>query len=295
MKKSKKLAFFGTESFSIPSLLALIDAGWPIACVVTKPNSRSGRGLKYRSPAVKHIASQHGLTVIQPDSVRDIDEDLAASGVSAGILAAYGKILPATTINLFPQGIINLHPSLLPKYRGPSPVETAILEGDRQTGLSLMKLTERMDAGPVYCQLPVKLTGREYKGELVDVLARLGASLLIEKLESILEGKLDPVPQIEAKASYTKLITKSDGLIDWLSPAQTIERQIRAYQGYPKSRARLFDKYDVVITRARVAQREETGQLIIRCRPGLLQIDELIAPSGRLVNGADFLRGYPIS
>lgn len=292
MNKSKKLVFFGTETFSVPSLLALLEANWPIAYVVTKPDSRSGRGLKYRYPAVKEAAVHHGLTVIQPNQVNDINAQLAASGASAGVLAAYGKILSPTTIDLFPQGIINLHPSLLPKYRGPSPIEAAILAGDKQTGLSLMKLTEHMDAGPVYWQLPVKLTGQEYKDELVTKMAQLGANLLVEKLESILNGELVPVPQVEADATYTKLIAKRDGVIDWRSPAQAIERQVRAYQGYPKSRAKLFDKYDVIITRVKVVAREEAGQLVIKCQPGLLQIDELVAPSGRLVKGADFLRGY---
>jgi methionyl-tRNA formyltransferase len=293
MKKSKKLIFFGTEQFSAASLQKLIDGGWDIAAVVTKPDHRSGRGLKLNEPIVKTIALKSGLEVVQPTSSTELDQKIKNLGAHAGVLVSYGKIIPQRTIDLLPGGIINVHPSLLPKYRGPSPIETAILNGDKETGVTLMGLVAKMDAGPIYAQQTVALTGKENRLSLSAKLADLGADMLNAHLGSILEGKTTPKPQNEADATYCKLISKADGIIDWSEPAEIIEREVRAYLGFPKTRTKLFDKYDVVITKTTVASAPNDEGLFIKTGSGDIKILELIAPSGRKVSGDEFLRGYP--
>jgi methionyl-tRNA formyltransferase len=195
---------------------------------------------------------------------------------------AYGRIIPADIIKIFPHGIINIHPSLLPKYRGPTPIEQAILDGAEITGTSIMRLVSEMDAGPVYAQSKISLNGNESKEELANKQLEIGSRLLIDNLPSILDGTLSPAAQDNSKATYTKLLNKT---------AEIIQRQIRAFAGYPKSRADLLNR-SVVITKSRVAQDKDDGELVMRCNPGWLEITELTAPSGRSMSGAEFLRGY---
>lgn len=291
MKASKRVIFFGTEDFSVPSLQKLLDTGWSVLVVVTKPDSPSGRGQKISPPKVKEIAQKHGITVLQPQKVDEINNAIAKLKPDLGVLVAYGKIIPQSTIDLFPGGIVNAHPSLLPKYRGPSPIEAAILNGDKETGVSLMRLTAGMDEGAVYDQKRVDLKGSENRPELYKQLAELSADYLLGKLEAIAEGWLMPKPQIDAEATYTKLLKKEDSVMDFGLPADVLERQVRAYAGWPKSQAKIHGQ-DVIVTKARMAKDEKDGDLVIRCSPGYLEILELIAPSGRRVSGADFLRGY---
>lgn len=291
MKKSARLVFFGTEDFSCASLESLIESGWTISAVVTKPDRRSGRGQKSTVPPVKTVAQQHNIPVLQPERVSESKQEIADFLPSHGVLVSYGAIIPQSIIDLFTGGIINLHPSLLPSYRGPAPIEAAILNGDAQTGLSLMLLNAEMDAGPVYAKRTVVLSAQDDQISLTGKLAALGSHFLIEKLHLITSGFLQPHPQDDSKASYTKLLKKDDGKIDWTLPAEIYERQIRAFLRYPRTRTKLGGQ-EVIITKARVASSEEDGHLVKRCHPGWLEILELTASSGRLMSGADFLRGY---
>jgi methionyl-tRNA formyltransferase len=204
---------------------------------------------------------------------------------------AYGRIIPQEIIDIFPHGIINIHPSLLPKYRGPTPIEQAILEGVTETGTSIMQLVSKMDAGPVFAQETVKLSDLETKEQLATRLLNLGGELLLGNLPSILDGTLKPMSQNESEVSYTNLISKDDGNVNFEKPAEQLEREIRAYYGWPRSRAKIFDK-ETVINKARIARNSEDGSLVIACKQGYLEIEELVAPSGRTVTGAEFLRGY---
>jgi methionyl-tRNA formyltransferase len=170
-------------------------------------------------------------------------------------------------------------------------VETAILEGLSETGVSLMSLTAKMDAGPVYLQERIKLNGSETKPELARKVLRQGNKMLVENLGYILDGTLEPIPQDAAGATFSKLLTKQDGIIDFNEPAEIIERKVRAFLGYPKTRAKLFNQ-EIVITKARVAKNAGDGVLVAKCRPGYLEILELTGPSGRTMSGADFTRGY---
>ncbi|HEX4662531.1 MAG TPA: methionyl-tRNA formyltransferase [Candidatus Saccharimonadales bacterium] len=293
MQTSSPLIFFGTEDFSAVTLQTLIDSGWPVAAVITKPNFRRGRSQQLAQPKVKDIALAANIPVWQPHKLIEVQDDIKKLQPVAGVLVSYGKIIPQSIIDLFTPGIINVHPSLLPKYRGPSPIESAIVHDDSKTGVSIMSLSKDMDAGPVYSQKVVPLTGHETKPELYHQLATIGANLLVEKLPAIISGELTPQPQHETAASYCKLLTKADGLLlPDQKTANVCEREVRAYLGYPKSRLS-FDGHDIIVTKARVAKARNDGDFVIACADNTyLEVQSLVAPSGRTVSGADFLRGH---
>lgn len=322
------IVFFGTEDFSARSLEALIANGFNVVAVVTKPDSARGRNRQLSSPLVKQIADEHKIAVLQPNKLDDdfieqltktvehrsaVFEEETLSEVQAdkssetvyssessrkgtsmqGVLVSYGKILPKSVLNLFPDGIINVHPSLLPKYRGPSPIESAILNGDEQTGVTIMRLSEEMDAGPLYQQRTHLLNGAETKPELYNDLANLGAQLLVETLPSIQSGQLLPVAQDDEHATYCSLLNKNDGLMDpEHKTAERLEREVRAYLGYPKSRI-IVGGHEIVVTDSAVVNEQKDDALVITCKDSsLLEITGLIAPSGRYMSGQDFRRGY---
>ena len=286
------IIFFGTDDFSLTALTALIEADYPIAAVVTKPDTKQGRGHKITQPVVKTLALSHNIPVWQPQKLSEITESIAALGAPVGILSSYGKIIPQRTIDLFHPGIINIHPSLLPQHRGPTPIETAIAQGDSKTGVSIMQLAAGMDNGPVYAAKEYALTGRETSLELYHTLAVLGANLLLETLPSIIDSSLTPHAQDDAKATFTRLLSKDDA---WLDPknidASSAEQQIRAFQVFPKTKLRIND-HIIIITKAHVAD-DPVGSIDIACSDGrYLAIDEVIAPSGRRMSADDFARGY---
>jgi methionyl-tRNA formyltransferase len=289
---SKKVIFFGTEDFSLVALQGLVEAGYSVAAVVTKPDSKRGRNQQLTQPAVKVYATAHNIPVWQPTKLSDISDDIKNLGDIAGVLVSYGKIVPENIINLFKPGIINVHPSLLPLYRGPSPIESAIMNGDLQTGVSIMQLTAKMDAGPVYTQTAYTLSGHESKLELYSQLASIGTRLLIESLPDILAGSLQPTAQDEDAATYCQLLQKDDSTLvpDNLTAGQA-ERKVRAHLGFPKTKVNILGN-TVIITKAHISSESKTP-LDIRCQDGAyLSIDELIAPSGRLMNAQAFLNGY---
>lgn len=294
MGTSKRLVFFGTENFSLPSLQALVEGGFNVVAVVTKPDSVRGRSGKLVSPAVKIYAESQNIPVYQPQKLADIHDDLIALNPDAGVLVSYGKILPQRTLDVFePIGIINLHPSALPRYRGPAPIEAALLNGDKEVGISIMKLTYEMDAGPVFVQTTQPLAGNETKPELYDRLAQDGATLLYETLPDILENQIEPKEQKENDVSYTSLLRKQDGILDpTTDAAHVLERKVRAYLTYPKTRLTLHD-VDVIVTSVFVTESSSSAPLVISCaNDTYLAVRELIAPSGKTMSGEAFKRGY---
>lgn len=289
---NKKIVFFGTEEFSARFLSALLRANYEIVAVVTKPDSKKGRGNKVSSPRVKQIAIEHDIPVWQPHTLNDIIPDISALGEVAAVLVSYGKIIPKNVIDCFSPAIINVHPSLLPRYRGPSPVETAILNGDTHTGVSIMKLEVAMDAGPVYAQYPLDLTGTESKQGLYRILGDIAEAGLLEVLPAILNEALLPEAQDDALATYCQLLQKADGLLD---PTQLTaieaERRVRAYAGFPNTRIVVHDQ-TIIITKAHIAAVKESLLDIAFTDETTLAIDELIAPSGKKMNAKAFIHGY---
>lgn len=288
---SKTIIFFGTDAFSVSALRHLIDAGYTIGAVVTKPDSRSGRGQQLTAPAVKALALEHDIPVWQPSRLSDITDDIRALGDVVGVLSSFGRIIPQETIDLFTPGIINIHPSLLPTYRGPSPIETAILNGDSQTGVSIMLLTAAMDAGPVYVQKTYPLNGSETQADLYETLADLGSRLLITSLPAILDGSLQPTEQ-QGTPTYTQLLQKADALADPTAlTADQLARKVRAHGLFPKTKLTLLGQL-VTVTAVHVSA-ERTSLLDVTCADqSYVVIDELIGPSGRRMSGQDFLNGY---
>lgn len=273
-KMSKTIVFFGNERIATgvtthaPTLRGLIEAGYEVKAVVS--NFEQGRSRKSRHLEIEEVCKEHNIPLILSEKPLDLLEQLEGYNAAAGVLIAYGKIVPQKLIDIFPRGIINIHPSLLPLHRGPTPLESVILDGSTKTGVSVMKLVKAMDAGPVYAQSEVELNGKETKQELADTLLSVGLAMLLEVLPGILDGSIIALPQDDESATYDSLISKDRGIIDWNKSAVTLEREIRAYAEWPRSRTTLAGK-DVIITKAHVAAESHLTQ----GRPGD------IAPTGR--------------
>lgn len=299
MKRPYRLIFFGNERLvsglkhsDTPVLKGLIERDYDIAAIVvnhTDSTSRNARKLE-----VAQIAADYGIPLLSPEKPSDIIEQLASYNADAAVLSAYGRILSQRVIDLFkPIGIINIHPSLLPKYRGPTPIESTILHGDMTAGVSIMQLSAGMDEGPVYAQARINVPRAVNKFELYETLSKIGAELLFDTLPDILSGSVQPKPQKSDGVSITSLISKKEGqLHPETDDATILERKIRAYQGFPKSHLTLFDN-DVIITSAQVVENPSTSQLVIPCaNETWLKVDTLVAPSGRTMSGDAFLHGY---
>jgi len=289
------IVFFGTEDHSLIALQALVDAGYPVAAVVTKPDMPKGRGKRLTAPAVKTYSTEKNIPVWQPTKLKEITEAIKQLGNPVGVLVSFGKIIPQATLDLFTPGIINVHPSLLPLYRGPSPIESAILNRDNKTGVTIMKLEAAMDAGPIYVQVPYALDFTETKPELYDTLFTLGANLLVSNLASIVSGELQPTAQDESAATYCSLLNKDMSPLDLskLTPGDA-EAHVRAYLGFPRSRVTI-GQYNLIITKAHGVMTKETPLDLVCANGAFLAIDEVIAPSGKTMSAKEFLRGYPLA
>lgn len=301
---SKRILFFGNERLatgvatSATTLQSLISAGYDVAALVVAQQP-PGNGRQPRLLESAAVAKAAGVPVLAPTRLSQAKAQLAAYRAEAAVLVAYGKIVPQSIIDIFPAGIINIHPSLLPRHRGPTPIESVILAGETATGVSLMQLSSEMDAGPVYAQSDLKLVGNETKQDLADQLLTLGAQLMISHLPAILSGQLKPKPQLTSGVSYDKKIIKTDGQLDWQLTANQLERQIRAYAGWPKCHTKLMNS-EVIITTAQVVARQgpvgklliESGRLGIYCQSGVLMIDRLIPAGKREMTAQAFLAGH---
>jgi len=300
---SNRILFFGNErlatglSTSAPTLRALVDAGYDVVAVVVA-QKEVGKSRKGRELEIVQVAEAVNLPALVIDDLAAAKDQLASYKAEAAVLIAYGKIVPQSVIDVFPRGIVNIHPSLLPKHRGPTPIESVILSGEAETGVSLMSLAAEMDAGPVYDQQAIKLNGNETKQELADQLGEIGKDLVIKNLPAILDGSLQPKPQAD-DATYDELIDKEDGVIDWQKPAGQLEREVRAYLDWPRSRISIGST-DVIITKSHVAEGSgtpgtlliEAKQLGVYCGEGLLVIDNLIPAGKKEMPAQAFLSGY---
>jgi len=252
---NKRIVFFGNErlvsgleSTDAPILTGLIERGYQVAAVVSHHSASKSRN--QRPLEVAEIAKKHNIPLYLPAKPNEIIDEIRSLKPDAAVLVAYGRIISQAVIDLFPLGIINIHPSLLPEFRGPTPIESAILNGNTKTGVSIMKLSAGMDDGPVFAQQKIPLAG-DTKQEVYKKVVDSSTQLLFDILPSILDGSLQPKAQDDTKATYSKLIDKSDGIIDWNKPAIQIEREIRAYAGWPQSKTNLAG-IDIVITQASV-------------------------------------------
>jgi methionyl-tRNA formyltransferase len=295
----EKIVFFGNERIATgvttdaPTLRGLVEAGYNVVAVISSFQTATSRNA--RQLEIEAVAREFNIPLLLPSRPADIFDELSTLNADLGVLVAYGRIVPQKIIDLFPRGIVNIHPSLLPLHRGSTPIERAILDGDTQTGVSIMQLAAAMDAGPVWAQETLPLAGNESKPDLAAKLLAMGSSLLIDNLSRILSGAATPEPQDNKLATYDKPLTKADGVIDPSKPAAQIEREIRAYLGWPGSRAQLFDA-DVIITAAHVAPSTEAvnpKDLILTCGENTQLVIDRLKPAGkREMTGREFLAGH---
>ena len=303
-----RVVFMGTPAFAVPTLVSLLDAGCEIVGVYTQPDRRSGRGRRLTPPPVKQAAVERGLPVFQPTSLRrdaDARQQLASLKPDLILVAAYGLFLPADTLDVPPLGALNIHPSLLPKHRGPSPVATAILEGDTTTGVTLMQLDEGMDSGPIIAQRETTIGVNETAEDLTVRLFEMGAQLLADTLPRWRTGEFAPKPQCKADATITRLLRREDGEIDWTRPADHIARQIRAYHPWPGTfthwngkqlkvqQAVPFDNEEEFVTGTVLEIDQGIRQGIgVATGAGILLLQR-VQPEGRqAMDIGDFTRGY---
>jgi len=232
-----RLVFMGTPEFAVPSLEALMRGSYRVAAVYTQPDKKAGRGQRVVMCPVKQLAASRGLQVIQPDSLKVASavDRLASFVPELIVVAAFGHILPPGVLALPKFGCLNVHPSLLPRYRGSSPIATAILQGDEVTGVTIMLMDVGLDSGPILSQTNVSISADDTTGSLTVKLAQAGAQLLMETLPSWLEGRIKPQLQEEGAASYTKVIAKGDGEVDWQLPAVELWWRVRAFNPWPGS------------------------------------------------------------
>ena len=231
-----KLVFFGTSKFAVPALKTLVANGYELMAIITMPDQPAGRKKVITPPPVKISAEKLGLTILQPASLKkDLDffEQFTTINADLAVVAAYGNIIPQQYLDSIPKGFLNIHPSLLPKYSGPTPIQTAILNGDETSGVTIIKLDAGMDSGPIVTKQELRIMNFEYYSQLHDKLAEFGAKLLIETIPRYLNGEIELQKQNEKEVTITKKYTREDGRIDWQKTPLKIYDQIRALNPEP--------------------------------------------------------------
>ena len=294
-----KMLFAGTPDFALASLRALLSAGLVPAAVLTQPDRPAGRGKKITASPVKKFALEAEIPLLQPQTLKDpeVVNKITAMQPDIIIVAAYGLILPQAVLDIPVHGCLNVHASLLPRWRGAAPVQQAILEGDSETGISLMQMEAGLDSGPVFATSATPIGAAETAGELHDRLALLGGELLVEKLAEILAGTLDSAPQDDSMATYAGKVKTADAAIMWSNCAAKILRKIRAYNPVPGAffdldgarikcwRAELHDGIEGPGGTIQAAGKEG---LDVACGEGGLRLLELQRPGGRRITAAEF-------
>ncbi len=304
-----RIIFMGTPELAAASLAALLrETSFLVVAVVTQPDRPKGRELKLQPSPVKQLAVSAGLPVLQPERARDENflGELRALAPDLIAVAAFGQILPKTLLELPRFGCLNVHTSLLPKYRGAAPIQSAILNGDAETGVTIMKMDVGLDTGDILTQRPTPIHDEDNAATLHDRLAQLGAELLVQTIPDYVTGKIQPRAQDAACATHVAKIKKEDGRIDWQQPARAIWNRIRAFTPWPgaftflpgQPQPQLLKIWGAeVISRSgnagEILQAEKSG-IIIGCGEDALRVTSLQREGGRRMSAADFLAGHPL-
>ncbi|MDX9892998.1 MAG: methionyl-tRNA formyltransferase [Patescibacteria group bacterium] len=303
MAKDNKIIFLGTPNFAVPSLQALIDNNFKPFLVITQPDRPVGRKQELVAPPVKVLAQENGIPVIQPENKRELEKFFKDNNCEVAILVAYGMLITAETLELPKWGFLNIHPSLLPKYRGSSPLQTALLNGDTQSGVSIIKLTYGIDAGPIVGSKKFEISQNDNAETLHDKAAKLGAELLIELLPSYLAGQIEARVQDDSQATYTRIISREDGLINWQRSAEEIARQFKAFTPWPGVFSQLTNKRLKIVNlsvlegdfRADIIPGTlflgPNKQLCAKCGQGAIVLDTVQLEGKQQLSGTEFLRG----
>jgi len=309
-KRDLRIVFFGTPDFAAVVLEALIENDFNIVAVFTQPDKKVGRRRKIVFSPVKKLALEKKISVFQPENLQDIGiiGEIRETGAGLIIVAAYGKILPKEVLEISQYGAINVHASLLPKYRGASPVQSAILAGEKETGITLMLMNEKMDEGDIVAQEKIKIGENETAESLLGKLGKLGAKMIIEFIPEWIAGKIKPQRQDGKKATYCKLVKREDGKIDWGNEtAGEIYRKWRAFQPWPgifalyckKGRSSRLKLVDVSLG-LEVGAGKKPGGIVkynkdaaVETKKGLIVLRKVQPEGKKIMNAGDFLRGNP--
>lgn len=291
MTKSPTIVFFGSGPVAAATLEGLSNSGFNFEAIVTKPRAEGHRG----DVPVLEFAQKHNLPVFTPRKKDELTKLFKKRSFKsrAGLVVDYGIIIAKEVIDSFPLGIVNSHFSLLPEWRGADPITFSVLSGQRVTGVSLMLINEKLDEGKLLSQQKLNLDLDVTTPDLTQKLITTSNSMIVRDLPKYLAGDIKPYDQPEEPISYSRKLTKEDGVLDLSKPATVLEREVRAFRGWPKSRITLWGKYPIIVTKTRVASSEQDGALVLDCGANTyLEILELTAPSGKHMTGEAFLRGY---
>ena len=294
-----KIVFMGSPGFATPSLRALAGS-YDVVGIVTQPDRASGRGRELKKPPVKTLALELGIPVMQPEKLRapEAMAQLQAWSPDLIVVAAFGQILKQDVLDLPRYGCLNVHASLLPRWRGAAPINAAILHGDEETGVTIMKMDAGLDSGAMLAKRAMRLTRDDTAGSVTDALSHLGADLLIETLPNYLSGKIMPIPQPEEGATYAPMLKKDEGRLDFTRHVDALERQVRAFNPWPSA----FMDYDGALLKVHRAHMQagdasagkrlvSQDQPAVGARGGLLILDEVQPAGKKSMSGKSFLAG----
>ena len=297
------LAFFGTPDFAVPVLAGLLEAGHGVVCVYSQPPRPAGRGHRARPAPVHRFAEARGLAVRAPATLKDpkAQRDFAALGLDAAVVAAYGLLLPAEILSAPRLGCLNVHASLLPRWRGAAPIARAILAGDAESGVTIMRMSEDLDSGVIVLQERMPVPSAATAASLEDALAGLGARLIVQALDGLDRGRLEPVPQPADGVTWAAKLTRAEGRLDWHRPAAELERRVRAFAPQPGAWF-THDGERIKVLAAAIAPAEGEGRpgvvlddrLTVACGEDALRLLELQRAGRAAMSAAAFLRGYEI-
>lgn len=310
-----KIIFAGTPEFAAVALEALHEAGFAIPLILTQPDRPAGRGMQLQASPVKQFALAHGISVAQPVSLRldgkypDVAKEahdlLRATPHDVMVVAAYGLILPRSVLDIPKYGCINIHASLLPRWRGAAPIHRAIEAGDAETGVTIMQMEEGLDTGPMLSMQRLPIMPDETTGSLHDKLAALGGKMIVDALRKLEQGNLSAIPQPDEGANYAAKIAKEEAALDFSCPAQSLARKIRAFNPFPGASAS-FNGVAIKLWRAeaitsssdaapgQVLAASAQDGVIVACGDGALRLTELQKPGGKKLPAAEFLKGFPM-
>jgi methionyl-tRNA formyltransferase len=300
-----RIAFAGTPAFAVPALRGLVAAGATVPLVLTQPDRPAGRGRQLTASPVKNLALELGLPLAQPATLRAPTELPSGERPDLMVVVAYGLKLPRSWLEWPRRGCINLHASLLPRWRGAAPIQRAVLAGDAETGISVMQMDAGLDTGPVHLERATRIGARETAGELHDRLAALAAEALLEALPRVLDGTSAPTPQDDSRATLAPKIAKSEAALDWRAPAVRLERQVRAFCPWPVAEAHLTDgrRLRVFAAEALAGPVDSTpGTIVAAGRHGIdvatgdgvLRLRKIQPPSGRVMEASAYLGAHSI-
>ncbi|MCE9650634.1 MAG: methionyl-tRNA formyltransferase [Parvibaculum sp.] len=301
---SLRIAFMGTPEFSVPVLAELIGAGHEIAAVYSQPPRKAGRGMAEQPSPVHRFAQEHGLEIRTPVSLKSADEQnaFAALGLDVAVVVAYGLILPKPVLDAPRLGCLNLHASLLPRWRGAAPIQRAIMAGDKQTGVMVMQMDVGLDTGPVLLAEHVPIAPSATSGSLHDELSQIGASLMVRALAALERGTLQATPQPEEGVTYAKKIEKDEARIDWSRTAHDLDCHIRGLSPFPGAFFEVASTRVKILRATPVSGKGAPGEVLsledgitIACGGGALKITELQRAGKGPMKSADFLRGFPLA